>query len=77
VHYADMERETITEMVARMQNANLEVGARIRVIGTGRTGTIEARGHKHNGWKVRWDDVMFGVESGWVRSVHMERIEVQ
>ena len=68
------QRETFTEMVARIQSANFKVGDRIRVIGTGRTGTIEARMHKHTGWRVRWDDPMFGVETGNVRSVHMERM---
>lgn len=49
-----------------------KVGDRILIEASGRTGEIVKRGHPHQGWKVRWDEPMFGVTEGWVRTVHME-----
>jgi hypothetical protein len=46
---------------------DLRPGDRVQVTGSGRTGTIVRRcTHKRDGWLVRWDEPVFGVEEGRV-----------
>lgn len=50
-----------------------KVGDRVMVEISNRTGTVVAGPKKHAGWKVRWDEPVFGVTESWVRTVHMKR----
>lgn len=60
--------ESFSEHVARLERLGrtLRVGSRVRVIISGRTGTIVGPKIRHNGWLVEWDEPMFGVERGRV-----------
>lgn len=67
--------ESFQERIARLQSlSTLRVGSRVRVIQTGRTGTlVRRRQPKRDGWDVRWDEPVFGVEVGRVATVNLER----
>jgi hypothetical protein len=53
---------------------NYKVGDRVRVTQTGRTGTIVSRRKPaRDGWNVRWDNPMYGVEVGRVATLSLER----
>lgn len=48
-------------------------GDRVTVEVSGRTGTVVSHEHRpHSGWRVRWDEPVFGVTESWVRTVHMQ-----
>jgi hypothetical protein len=67
--------ETFTERIARLHRlADLQVGERVIVIQTGRTGTLVSRRQPaRDGWNVRWDTPMFGVEVGRVPTANIDR----
>lgn len=52
----------------------IRVGSRVRVVISGRTGEVVAKGHPHSGWKIRWDNPQFGVTEGWVRTANIEEV---
>lgn len=67
--------ETFTQRIARLKSlANLRAGERVIVPISGRTGTLVKRcAPAHDGWIVRWDEPVFGVEQGRVATVNLER----
>lgn len=67
--------ETFSERLARLETLrDLRVGERVRVLGSGRTGTlVSRRSPKRDGWNVRWDEPLFGVEVGRVATSNLER----
>ena len=72
---AQIRSETFSQRIERLGTlADLKVGDRVRVIGSGRTGTLERRRKpERDGWDVRWDEPMFGVEVGRVATANLER----
>lgn len=66
---------TFTEHVAHLQSmADLKVGERVVVTGTGRTGTVVGGARRHAGVLVHWDEPMFGVEEGRVTLALLDRL---
>lgn len=72
-----MAEETFTERLARLETlADLEPGEHVRVIQSGRTGVlVKRRQPTRDGWDVRWDEPMFGVEVGRASTVSLERFD--
>lgn len=56
---------------------DLRVGDRVRVTISGRTGTIVRRLDRHNGFRVRWDEPVFGVIEGRVAWSNLEPADLQ
>jgi hypothetical protein len=56
---------SFTEHIAHIESTkSWKVGDRVIVPLSGRTGVLGKRLGKHNGWVVKWDNPMFGVEQG-------------
>jgi hypothetical protein len=71
-----VKQRTFPEHLAHLEKMrNLKVGERVVVPGSGRTGVVVAGPQRHNGWKVRWDEPMFGVTEGWVATANLDREE--
>lgn len=72
-----MKHETFSERHERLRAlADLKPGDRVRVVLSGRTGTLVSRRMpRRDGWNVRWDQPMFGVEVGRVATANLERAE--
>lgn len=51
---------------------DLRVGDRVRVTISGRTGEIVGPHRYHVGWRVRWDEPVFGVTEGNVSWPNLE-----
>jgi len=68
------ERQTITEHIARLESMrDLQIGERVRVRISGRTGTVVDGYQRHNGYMIEWDEPMFGVTRGRVNTHNLER----
>ena len=67
---------SFTEHLAHLESLrDLKPGDRVRVTISGRTGTVERKDkNPHHGWHVRWDEPVFGVEVGIVRTANLERV---
>jgi len=67
--------ETFTERIARLERLrDLKPGDRVRVLQSGRTGVLIARRKPaRDGWNVRWDEPVFGVEVGRVSTASIDR----
>lgn len=64
------------EHIAHMESArSWKVGNRVRVTISGRTGTIVELHRRHNGFMVKWDEPIFGVEQGRVTADKLELIQ--
>jgi len=54
---------------------DLRPGDRVRVVGTERTGVVVSRCKpRRDGWIVRWDEPLFGVEQGRVAWANLEPV---
>lgn len=71
--------ERFTDRLARLESLrDLKPGERVRVVGSGRTGTLVSRREpSRDGWNVRWDEPLFGCEVGRVATSNLEREEEQ
>jgi dsDNA-specific endonuclease/ATPase MutS2 len=69
-------KETFPERLARLETLrDLKVGDKVRVIQTGKTGTlVRRRTPKRDGWDVQWDEPVFGVTKGRVQTAMLERL---
>jgi hypothetical protein len=57
--------ETFEQHIAHLERMRgLKVGDRVRVRLSGRTGTVIRRNVRHNGWRILWDEPVFGVTAG-------------
>jgi antirestriction protein ArdC len=66
---------SFTEHVAHLESLrDLAIGERVRVTISGRTGTVASEHRRHSGFKVRWDEPMFGVEEAYVSAANLERL---
>lgn len=68
-------QRTISEHVAHLESvADLAVGERVIVTGSGRTGTVVAPAIRHNGPKIKWDEPVFGCTEGRVMLSLLDRL---
>lgn len=67
---------TFAEHVAHLESArSWNVGDRVVVPGSGRTGRLVGELQRHNGFLVEWDEPVFGVEQGRVAVSLLERLD--
>lgn len=65
--------KTFSEHLANLAAVDaLKVGDKIRIPLSGRTGTIVDKGKKHTGWRIRWDEPVFGVTESRINPSSME-----
>lgn len=71
-----MEATSFTQHLAKLAAArDWRPGDHVKVTISGRTGTLVSRCKvARDGWIVKWDEPMFGVESGRVSIPNLERI---
>jgi len=68
-------QRTFSEHLAHLEKmADLKVGERVIVVGTGRTGTVSRLPIRHAGPMIKWDEPMFGCTEGRVMVSLLERL---